>query len=109
MPFLPCTMGMVVCFCLVLRERDNKPNIFLISPGGTVARFAGQNVHKRLVSEEVYQQKQYELALKKAFLGTDEDLLAGARCDAPCFKDSYISLQIHRIRETPLAALLWQL
>ena len=45
--------------------------------GGTVAKFAGKNVHKRLVLDESYQQKQYEVALKKAFLGTDEDLLAG--------------------------------
>jgi len=44
--------------------------------GGTVARFAGENVHKRLLSEESYQQKEYPAALKKAFLGTDEDLLA---------------------------------
>jgi serine/threonine protein phosphatase PrpC len=46
------------------------------SSGGTVAKFAGQNVHKRLKSEERYQEKDYETALKKAFLGTDEDLLA---------------------------------
>lgn len=44
--------------------------------GSTVARFAGMNVHKRLVAEESYQQGDYEIALKKAFLGTDEDLLA---------------------------------
>jgi len=44
--------------------------------GGTVAKFAGQNVHKRLVTEEAYQQKQYKEALKRAFMGTDEDLLA---------------------------------
>lgn len=43
--------------------------------GSTVARFAGSNVHKRLVSEETYQGKDYEAALKRAFLGTDEDLL----------------------------------
>jgi hypothetical protein len=43
-----------------------------------VARFAGEHVHKRLISEETYRQKRYDEALKKAFLGTDEDLLAGA-------------------------------
>jgi protein phosphatase PTC2/3 len=42
-----------------------------------VARFAGQNVHRRLVSEEAYQSKEYETALKRAFLGTDQDILAG--------------------------------
>ncbi|KAJ7935621.1 PP2C-domain-containing protein [Mycena leptocephala] len=44
--------------------------------GGTVAKFAGQNVHKRLVTEESYKESQYDEALKRAFLGTDEDLLA---------------------------------
>ena len=41
-----------------------------------MAKFAGQNVHKRLVAEETYHEKLYEAALKRAFLGTDEDLLA---------------------------------
>ena len=44
--------------------------------GGTVAKFAGNNVHKRLVTEEAYRERRYEDALKRAFLGTDEDLLA---------------------------------
>ncbi|KIK69554.1 hypothetical protein GYMLUDRAFT_33926 [Collybiopsis luxurians FD-317 M1] len=44
--------------------------------GGSVAKYAGQNVHKKLLAEESYSAKQYELALKKAFLGTDEDILA---------------------------------
>lgn len=44
--------------------------------GSTVARFAGQNVHRRLVTEDLYLAGDYEAALKKAFLGTDEDLLA---------------------------------
>jgi len=48
------------------------------SGGSTVAKFAGQNVHKHLVAEEAYRQKQYQEALKRAFLGTDEDLLASA-------------------------------
>jgi protein phosphatase 2C family protein 2/3 len=42
-----------------------------------VAKFAGQNVHRRLVTEETYHEKQYEAAMKRAFLGTDEDLRAG--------------------------------
>lgn len=46
-------------------------------PGSTVAKFAGNNVHKRLLAEEAYREKRYEEAMKKAFLGTDEDLLAG--------------------------------
>ncbi|EAU85866.2 protein phosphatase 2C Ptc3 [Coprinopsis cinerea okayama7 len=44
--------------------------------GSTVAKFAGANVHKRLVNEESYKAGDYETALKRAFLGTDEDLLA---------------------------------
>jgi len=47
------------------------------SLGSTVAKFAGQNVHKRLITEESYKEKNWEMALKKAFLGTDEDFLAG--------------------------------
>jgi protein phosphatase PTC2/3 len=43
-----------------------------------VAKFAGQNVHKRLINEESYHEKQYETAMKRAFLGTDEDLLASS-------------------------------
>lgn len=41
-----------------------------------MAKFAGQNVHKRIVTEESYREKRYDEALKRAFLGTDEDLLA---------------------------------
>ena len=34
-------------------------------------------MRKRLVSEESYKEQNWEVALKKAFLGIDEDLLAG--------------------------------
>ncbi|THH12202.1 hypothetical protein EW146_g7785 [Bondarzewia mesenterica] len=44
--------------------------------GGAVSKFAGQNVHKRLVKEEAYQERKYAEAMKRAFLGTDEDMLA---------------------------------
>lgn len=44
--------------------------------GSAVAKYAGQNVHKRLVTEDTYKQKDYGQALKHAFLGIDEDLLA---------------------------------
>ena len=33
-------------------------------------------MHRRLVTEDSYQAEDYEAALKKAFLGTDEDFLA---------------------------------
>ncbi|TFK74804.1 PP2C-domain-containing protein [Pluteus cervinus] len=44
--------------------------------GGTVAKFAGQHVHKRLVQDETYRKGEFAAAMKRAFLGTDEDLLA---------------------------------
>src|ERR1700729_3724635 len=50
------------------------------SVGDSVAKFAGINVHRRLVTEEAYREKHYEEALKRAFLGTDEDLLASQFC-----------------------------
>ncbi|KAI6099568.1 PP2C-domain-containing protein [Pisolithus croceorrhizus] len=65
---------------LNLEEIDDKKNSFFAvydgHGGGTVARFAGQNLHKRLLSEEAYRKTRYEEALKRAFLGTDEELLA---------------------------------
>jgi hypothetical protein len=44
----------------------------------SVSKFAGLNasVQKWLVTEEAYKNEEYE-ALKKDFLGTDEDFLAG--------------------------------
>ena len=42
-----------------------------------MAEFAGLNVHKQLVTEEAYRNDDFELALKSAFLGTDQDILAG--------------------------------
>lgn len=36
-------------------------------------------MHKRLILEEPYKEKNYELAMKKAFLGIDEDLQASMR------------------------------
>ncbi|KAH7919585.1 PP2C-domain-containing protein [Leucogyrophana mollusca] len=65
---------------LSLDEATNDKNTFFAvydgHGGGTVAKFAGKNVHKRLVAEEAYREKRYDEALKRAFLGTDEDLLA---------------------------------
>jgi protein phosphatase 2C family protein 2/3 len=44
--------------------------------GSNVAKFAGLNLHKRLVKEEAYKNDDYEGALTNAFLRMDEDLLA---------------------------------
>ena len=49
----------------------------IIPTGSTVAKFSGENVHKRLVADDAYKKGQFEVALKNAFLGTDEDIRAG--------------------------------
>lgn len=85
---------------------------FYLFTGSTVARFAGEHVHKRLISEETYREKHYAEALKKAFLGTDEDLLAGASILSYCVCDfTYYNggLQIRHIPVIRQAALRWQL
>lgn len=51
--------------------------------GSSVAKFSGENVHKRLSNDPAYHEKQYELALKRAFLGTDDDI----RADPSFFHD----------------------
>jgi len=48
-----------------------------ISSGSHVAKFAGQNVHKRLVLEKSYTEKNYEIAFKDAFLGVDQEIRVG--------------------------------
>ena len=48
----------------------------MVYSGRNVADFARVNVHKRLVGEDAYREKRYQEALKRAFLGTDEDMLA---------------------------------
>jgi serine/threonine protein phosphatase PrpC len=56
---------------------SNPISIFVdIHEGAAVAKFAADNVHQKLVLGEDYREKQYEAALKRAFLATDEDLLA---------------------------------
>jgi len=65
---------------LDLEAENDKQNCFFAvydgHGGSTMAKFASQNVQKRLVTEETYKDDDYEAALKKAFLGTDEDFLA---------------------------------
>lgn len=65
-------MAMAVKFSAVFRLHSHSS-----LAGSTVAKFAGKNVHKRLLAEEAYREKRYYEAMKRAFLGTDEDLLAG--------------------------------
>lgn len=75
MLFLLSMMAMAVCPRVPLARHTGKKLVYC--KGDLVAKFAGQNVHKRLVNEEAYREKNYEPALKRAFLGTDEDILAG--------------------------------
>ncbi len=42
-----------------------------------MAKYAGQHVAERLAQESAYLEGDYPTALKKAFLGTDDDLRAG--------------------------------
>ncbi|TFK91114.1 PP2C-domain-containing protein [Polyporus arcularius HHB13444] len=63
---------------LSLDEDSADPNTFFAvydgHGGSAVARYAGQNVHKRLLQEEAYKKKDYAAALKNAFIGTDADM-----------------------------------
>jgi len=64
---------------LSLDEGEEQPNnsffaVYDGHGGDTAAKFAGDNVHKKLVSEEAYREKRYEDALKRAFLDTDRAL-----------------------------------
>ncbi|KAH9922773.1 PP2C-domain-containing protein [Epithele typhae] len=63
---------------LNLDEDSPDPNTFFAVYDGhggyAVAKYAGQFVHKRLIQDEAYHKKDYALALKNAFLGTDADM-----------------------------------
>ena len=69
-----------------------------VSSGSHVAKFAGQNVHKRLVLEESYTEKNYEIAFKKTFLGVDQVLRIGVSLSY-----SLSSVQLSRYSLRPIA------
>lgn len=46
-------------------------------PGSTVAQFCGETLYKRLTDLNSFEQRNYQDALKRVFLQTDEDLLNG--------------------------------
>jgi Protein phosphatase 2C len=79
---LPCMTGMAVSvfrsiFSFPLGSRLSQFSIsFFSATGSTVAEFSGQTVHTRLAGLAEYKEGNYEAALKRAFLGTDEDLRA---------------------------------
>jgi protein phosphatase 2C family protein 2/3 len=49
---------------------------YSLAVGSAVAKFSGQTLHDRLAASEEYKKGDYAAALKRAFLGTDEDLRA---------------------------------
>lgn len=63
---------------LSLEEGQDETNAFFAvydgHGGASVAKYAGENVHKKLISDNAYKSKDYPLALKNAFLGTDADM-----------------------------------
>jgi len=101
---LLCTMVMEVWRCSFVWLELNESYI-----GGSVARFAGQNVHRRLVQEESYQHQNYEDAMRRAFLGTDEDMLAGACYSSSGCKYADLAQIVHTQEILPDApqCLLW--
>ena len=52
------------------------PPSTLLSTGSAVAKFAGETLHNRLTQSDLYKAGDDPAALKRAFLGTDEDLRA---------------------------------
>lgn len=50
-------------------------SIVLTKTGASVAKYAGTNVYKRLVGEQTYKDGNYQEGLRRAFLGTDDDIL----------------------------------
>eukprot|EP00123_Amoebidium_parasiticum_P001444 comp12531_c0_seq1/m.7518 comp12531_c0_seq1/g.7518 ORF comp12531_c0_seq1/g.7518 comp12531_c0_seq1/m.7518 type:complete len:315 (-) comp12531_c0_seq1:915-1859(-) len=58
-------------------EGDEEASFFAVydGHGGTnVALYAGENLHKRVVSDPAYKAGDYAAALKNGFLGTDDDM-----------------------------------
>jgi protein phosphatase PTC2/3 len=55
----------------------------LLNQGDIAAKLTADFLHKRLISDESYKDKQYEIALKRAFLGTDDDLRASEFRSSP--------------------------
>jgi hypothetical protein len=67
---------LALSFSLSLIKQLPRFFIHLYITGSTVAKFSGDTVHFRLRSTAEYQSGDYEAALKRAFLATDEDLRA---------------------------------
>lgn len=80
-----------------------------VAAGSAVAKYAGINLHKRLVQGAAYKNKDYALSLKEAFLGTDTDMRSSAYTTmlfAIYFHTSLLHLpcQVLIFQEMPLGA-----
>jgi protein phosphatase 2C family protein 2/3 len=55
------------------------PHLFFIGApvGAAVAKYCGQFLHKKVLEESTFSEKQYEDALRDGFLKTDQDLREG--------------------------------
>ncbi|GBE84931.1 phosphatase 2C-like domain-containing protein [Sparassis latifolia] len=67
---------------LSLDQDDDESNTFFAvydgHGGASVAKYAGEHVHKKLLADGAYLKKEYATALKNAFLGTDADMRASS-------------------------------
>eukprot|EP00126_Sphaerothecum_destruens_P000950 Sdes_comp11814_c0_seq1m2869 len=58
---------------------DEKAAFFAVFDGhggSNVAKYAGEKMHQRIISDKNYSSGNYEIALKNGFLGIDQDMLA---------------------------------
>lgn len=69
--------------------------------GANVARYSGRTVHSRLLELPEFKEKQWEAALRRSFLKTDEDLRSGT------FSVGFLLHQTLSMRTIHRAALLW--
>ncbi|KAG8936301.1 Protein phosphatase 2C 2 [Tulasnella sp. 419] len=80
-------IGMEDAHSTVLHIGDDDNNAFFAvydgHGGSSAAKYAGENLYKRLASDQSYKDKDYTPALKHAFLGVDDDL----RADSNFFRD----------------------
>ncbi len=78
--------------------------------GANVAKYAGQYLWKRIISDERYKKEDYAAALKSAFLGCDADMKSRASLSLhiypskPVLKLLVFVSQILTLRATRLGA-----
>jgi hypothetical protein len=65
-----------------------------VNAGGAAAKFACQAVHKKLVAEPAYREKQWAAALKAAFLNADTELRSGMRIAWTCVNRAVLLMSV---------------